>query len=85
MIKVIAMKENQTNMTVYYLNQSEPKAFQLYMTKLTSKGIELLANYNIEKNQFEEVTLLFSQGYLKQLFIQLNMQTLSNSKKANVL
>ncbi|TXC91567.1 hypothetical protein FS935_07990 [Metabacillus litoralis] len=74
MIKVIAMKETPSNMTVYFLNLTEPKAFQLNMVKFTQQKIDILATYNTEEDRFEEVTLLFTKRYLDHLMKQLTAQ-----------
>lgn len=85
MIKVIAMKKNPANMTVYFLNQGEPKAFQLNMVKITQQKIDTLAIYNPKTDRFEEVTRLFSKKFLDQLIKQLTLQIHSNQSNAEAL
>lgn len=85
LIKVIAMKETPSNMTVYFLNLTEPKAFQLNMVKFTQQKIDILAIYNTQEDRFEEVTLLFSKRYLDHLMKQLTAQIYSYLSNAKAL
>jgi hypothetical protein len=75
-IKVIAKKADYLRTKVFYLNQNEPKAQQLYMAILKNEKIDILTIYNSETNQYEEVTSIFPLTFLsslsKQILVQLN-------------
>ena len=73
-IKVIAKKADHLRTTVFYLNQDEPKAQQLYMAILKNEKIDILTIYNSETNQYEEVTSIFPLTFLSLLSQQILMQ-----------
>ncbi|MDQ0229444.1 hypothetical protein [Metabacillus malikii] len=65
--RVIAVEKHDRSKKVYFLNEIEPKPLQLYMAILSDLSLNTLTIYNLDTNQFEDVTCMFHEQFLQNL------------------
>ncbi len=66
-IRVVSVEEIGNKTKIFFLNETEPKPLQLYMAITDHLSLELLTVFNLDTNQFEDVTTLFTKEYLQNL------------------